>query len=142
MSQSRIPESLRQQIARRSPRRCSYCLNQQDVSGISLTVDHIIPESLGGATTLDNLCFCCWDCNLLKWNQVAATDPQTKQVVRLFHPNQHKWAEHFRWSQDATRIMGKTSIGRATVIALKLNRIVLIEARRRWAEAGWHPPQN
>ncbi|MGB0386360.1 MAG: HNH endonuclease [Ardenticatenaceae bacterium] len=140
MSTSRISPNLRQKVAEQSRHRCSYCQSQQRIIGIQLTVDHVIPESLGGATTLGNLCLACWDCNLVKHNRTTAIDPQSGTIVRLFHPNQQKWGEHFRWSSDGIRIIGLTPAGRATVVALKLNRPTLLRSRRFWADAGWHPP--
>lgn len=32
------------------------------------------------------------------------------------------WSEHFSWSAEGNRILGLSTIGRATVIALNLNR--------------------
>lgn len=34
----------------------------------------------------------------------------------------------------------QTAVGRATVIALKLNNEYLTRTRRRWVLAGWHLP--
>jgi len=108
--------------------------------GARFTVDHIIPESLGGTTTLDNLCLACWGCNLIKQDRIAALDPETGEVVRLFHPHKQDWHEHFTWVAGGLFIVGLTPTGRATVSALKLNRAPLVSARRLWIEAGWHPP--
>lgn len=142
MSKSYISPQLRQKVREQSLHRCSYCQSQQKVIGISLTVDHIIPESLGGSTTLDNLCMACWDCNLFKSNQVTAADPQTALVIRLFHPNQQEWSDHFSWNPDGTQVIGLTPTGRATIIALQLNRSTLLTSRVFWVEAGWHPPSE
>ncbi|HEC84172.1 MAG: HNH endonuclease [Candidatus Parabeggiatoa sp. nov. 2] len=142
MSKSHISTHLRQQVAEQSRDRCCYCQSQQRYIGILLTVEHIIPESLGGTTTLDNLCLACWDCNLIKGNRIAAIEPNTGTTVRLFHPNKQKWSEHFCWSDDGIYMIGITPIGRATVVALKLNRpVLLLHARRFWTEVGWHPPR-
>jgi len=43
---------------------------------------------------------------------------------------------------DGTRIVGQTPCGRATVVALRLNNDYMVEARRYWVEAGWHPPEE
>jgi hypothetical protein len=51
------------------------------------------------------------------------------------------WIEHFMWNDNGTQIPGLTPVGRATVVALQLNRPLLVGARRRWVLAGWHPPQ-
>ncbi len=142
MSKSHISVKLHQQITEQSRSRCCYCQSQLHIIGILLTADHIIPESLGGMTTLENLCLACWDCNLIKGNRITAIEPQTGITVRLFHPNQQKWTEHFRWSYDGIHVIGITPTGRATVIALKLNRPVLLHARRFWSDAGWHPPST
>jgi len=56
MSKSHISAKLRQQVAEKSRYLCCYCQSQQRLIGILLTIEHILPESLGGATTLDNLC--------------------------------------------------------------------------------------
>lgn len=50
MSSSR--HSLRAQIAAQARHRCGYCLTQEVVSGIPLTLEHIIPKALGGALAL------------------------------------------------------------------------------------------
>jgi len=140
MSKSHISAHLRQQFSEKSRYRCGYCQSQQRLIGILLTVEHIIPESLGGTTMLDNLCLACWDCNLIKGNRIAAIDSQTNTTVRLFHPNKQKWIENFRWHSDEIHIIGVTPFGRATVGALKLNRPILLQSRLLWRDAGWHPP--
>ncbi|MCL4832833.1 MAG: HNH endonuclease [Caldilineaceae bacterium] len=139
---SYITVSLRQTVEKRARYRCTYCQSQMRIVGASLTVDHIIPESLGGATTIENLCLACWDCNLLKSNRITAIDPRSGTVVRIFHPNRQTWAEHFRWGADSLRVVGLTAVGRATIVALRLNRPQLLLARTLWVEAGWHPPSD
>jgi hypothetical protein len=37
-------------------------------------------------------------------------------------------------------IEGLTTIGRATVIALRMNNAVIVATRKRWFSIGWHPP--
>ena len=140
MSQSRIPLVLRREVIAASPPWCCYCQNQQIVSGIRLTIDHIVAEALGGRTELTNLCLACWDCNMIKGDRLVDVDPLTGQEVRLFHPHQETWLEHFRWSHDGAFMIGLTPVGRATIVALKLNRPNLVQSRRRWVTAGWHPP--
>jgi len=142
VSQSYISHSLRQSIEARSPAYCCYCLTQQKNSGVRLTVDHIIPEALGGMTVLDNLCLACWDCNLIKGRRISAVSPISKEEVAFFHPLTQVWNAHFQWSEDSSLIIGLTPVGQATIHALKLNRLPLVEARRRWAKVGWHPPND
>ena len=142
MSQTPIPSKLRKEIAAASRYRCSYCLTSEQIVGAIFTVDHIIPESLGGATTFDNLCLACWGCNLIKQDRIAAPDPQTGEMARLFDPRTQKWREHFEWQEGGLFIVGLTPTGWTTVHALKLNRSPLVIARRLWIKAGFHPPAD
>ena len=43
---------------------------------------------------------------------------------------------------SAEAIVGLTSTGRATVVALNLNRPSLVKARQAWVAVGWHPPKE
>lgn len=129
MSQSYIPVELREEILATSPAWCGYCLTQPEVAGVLLTIDHIVPEVLGGATIRANLCLACWECNLFKGQQTAALDPVTAHLFPLFNPHIQIWSEHFMWDETATLIVGKTPIGRTTIDALRLNRDHLVSAR-------------
>lgn len=79
-------------------------------------------------------------CNKFKGNRTEARDPVIQEVVLLFHQRVQTWYEHFQWSVDGARVMGVTPCGRATVEALQMNNIYVVEARRFWVFAGWHPP--
>lgn len=120
---------------------CEYCLSKSDLLGADLEIEHIIPESLGGASSLDNLCASCSTCNRHKGVRICATDPVTGQRTRLFHPRQQQWNRHFRWSEDGTLILGKTICGRVTVEVLQMNRDRIVRTRRLWVAWGEHPPQ-
>ena len=61
-------------------------------------------------------------------------------MVSLFNPRRQAWSEHFAWAEDGAIIVGLTPSGRATELALHLNRLVLVRARQRWISVGWHPP--
>jgi hypothetical protein len=137
-----IPVDLRRQIEQVDRDRCCYCLTQAVNSGIPLSVDHILPRARGGATTFENLCLACRPCNEFKSDRVEAVDPLMGEVVSLFHPRQQIWAEHFAWSEDGTRVEGLTAVGRATMLALQMNRTMIVVTRRRWVSAGWHPPTD
>jgi hypothetical protein len=60
--------------------------------------------------------------------------------VALFHPQEHRWREHFSWNEDATELVGLTPAGRATVAALRMNRPQMIRVRRMWLAMKEHPP--
>lgn len=142
MTQAAIPLRLREVVANHFRHRCCYCLTPENIVGAELTIDHIIPQALGGASIEDNLCLACWRCNLLKRDRIVAVDPETGMVARLFNPRQENWFEHFSWQADGLMIVGLTPTGRATVNALRLNRVTLLNARRFWIEAGWYPPRE
>lgn len=69
-------------------------------------------------------------------------DPLTGETVLLFNPRKQSWQDHFAWEERGERIIGLTAVGRATVVALRMNNEVIVPARRRWVAAGWHPPEK
>src|SRR5262245_9317297 len=142
MSQTYIPKALRDRVAAQARHRCGYCLTAEAVVGAPMELDHVIPESLGGRTEEENLWLACSLCNDHKAGRIAALDPLSGEVVRLFNPRMQVWAEHFRWSEAGDRIIGLTPVGRATVVALNLNRPSLVKARQAWVSVGWHPPKD
>ena len=119
MSVTRVPSPLRDSVRSSADGRCEYCLVHEDDLFEPHEADHIIAEQHGGETTADNLAFACWDCNRRKGPNIASVDPESAEVVRLFHPRLQKWSEHFRL--DGFRIIPLTPIGRATVALLHLN---------------------
>ena len=142
MTRTRIPRSLRQRVVAESRNQCAYCHTLTSVTGARLVVDHIIPQAAGGETVWENLCLACHSCNEFKGAQVEAQDPLTGESVPLFHPRRQQWRQHFHWSEDGSEIIGLTPVGQATVAALNMNHPDIVEARRRWARVGWHPPQE
>ena len=138
----RLPPALREAVQERARGLCEYCHSQASLTGHEFTVDHILPESRGGGDEPGNLCCCCSECNSHKQARTELVDPRTGRVAPFFNPRSDRWDEHFRWSPTSTRIIGRTPIGRATVDALRLNRRVLVQARRVWAQYGLHPPKR
>lgn len=141
MRRPAIPAHLRRQVTTDAGHRCGYCLSDEALTGVPLRVEHITPVAAGGRTARDNLWRSCRPCNELKGAQTAAVDPETGENVPLFNPRAQRWYEHFVWSDDGSQAIGLTPTGRATVVALQLNRPLLVSARRRWVAVGWHPPQ-
>ena len=136
-----ISAQLREQVIANAGGRCAYCQSRQDLMGVTSEVDHIVPKSAGGPTSLANLC-------RHKARRLTAQDPVSGNVVPLFHPLKQAWAEHFAWSSDATEVRGLTSIGRATAAtsceetaeALQMNRPTITQLRGYWVALGLHPP--
>ncbi|MDA0243660.1 MAG: HNH endonuclease signature motif containing protein [Chloroflexi bacterium] len=137
-----IPQTLRRQVAACAQDCCEYCHTCAKVNGGPLVIDHIQPESKGGTTILANLALACSRCNTHKAARTHYLDPFTGQQVTLFNPRLQNWSEHFRWDDTYTKIIGVTSHGRATILALNMNDPAIIVARTVWASGGWHPPHH
>ena len=142
MSAGRIPAAVRRRVAEAGRHRCGYCQTSRQVVGPLLEIDHIVPEARGGTSDESNLWLACPLCNGAKADRVEATDPETGGVVALFNPRIDRWSEHFSWSGDGAFVEGRTSIGRATVAALRMNDPDMLAARQLWVAAGWHPPAD
>ena len=142
MRTTRVGPRLRTQILRDAGGRCGYCRLSEEITGTPLEIEHIVPQARGGPTRRMNLWAVCRYCNLLKSDRVAATDPESGDLVPLFNPRAERWTDHFIWIEAGLRIQGPTPTGRATVEALALNRALLVRARSYWISAGWHPPRE
>lgn len=137
-----IPQQLREQVRIADRQRCCYCLTSEANSGIPMTFDHILPVSKGGATNFANLCLACRSCNEFKSDLTLVKDPVTDQIVQLYNPRTQVWSDHFYWGEDVSKIESKTSVGRVTIISLRMNNTIIRAARLRWAIALWHPPTD
>jgi len=135
----RIPSHLAAIIKANADERCEYCRAPQALTGQAFHFDHVVPRSLGGKTTFINLVYACSHCNLAKSGKVKAIYPITRKRVNLFNPRREIWTEHFRWSKDFTKLIGKTPKGRATVVALNMNDELMQYARHFWHSADFFP---
>lgn len=135
-----ISVELQRQIRAHFANCCAYCRTAESLTATTFEFEHILPLSKSGTTSFDNLCLACPSCNRFKAARQTATDPTTQVEVPLFHPKQQAWIEHFKWNEDATEIVGLTSTGRVTMVALKMNRPQLLRVRRMWVKMGEHPP--
>jgi hypothetical protein len=142
MPSDRVSETLKRVIAARARGYCEYCRCPENFATERFTVEHIVPRQAGGGTVLENLAWSCFGCNGHKHAKTQSIDPDTDKQVLLYHPRQQIWTEHFAWSDDFTLIIGKTPHGRATVVALHLNRTGVVNLRRLLVGAGLHPPRE
>jgi hypothetical protein len=136
----RVPAALKRIVAERSRDCCEYCRSQSRIATTAFSIEHIVPRSRGGETSLDNLASACQGCNNHKFDKVEARDPVTSDIVPLYHPRRERWRTHFAWSEDFTLLVGLTPTGRATVEALHLNRHGVVSLRRILYAIGEHPP--
>lgn len=142
MSRPYVSHQLAAQIVADAGHRCGYCRTDERLTGSALSIEHIVPVATGGPTTRENLWRSCRDCNERKGAQTEARDPESGELVNLYHPREQRWNEHFRWSDDGLLVVGLTATGRATIDALQLNRPHQLVARQRWVLVGWHPPDD
>jgi len=125
-------------VAERAGHRCEYCCAPEVVFNFPFEVEHIIPPGTGGDDDFANLALACRSCNVFKAAVVLITDDLTDADVRLFHPRQDQWLEHFRLDDDG-QIEPLSTTGRVKVRQLRLNMRSQIAARRQWAKLGLYP---
>ena len=129
----------RQQLEIRANGLCEYCKSPVLYAVQSFECEHIIPVSLDGTTTMDNLAFACGGCNRHKSIRIIGIDPDSGQPAPLFHPRQQLWLDHFIWNETFTHVIGTTAIGRATINTLQINRPGVVNLRHILLTVGEHP---
>ncbi len=134
MSLTGISAALRRLVRARADGCCEYCGIHESETLMPHEPDHIIAEQHGGITAEENLSLACFQCNRLKGPNVASVDPQTKRVIRLFHPREDDWAAHFRF--EGGRLIGITGMGRSTAALLRLNAPERIRLREALIASG------
>src|SRR5215212_4645612 len=96
MPQAYIPSDLRRFVRHRAAASCEYCRVPEAYSFFAHELDHVIAQQHGGETAEGNLALACVICNKHKGTNLSSIDPETGQVVPLFHPRQNRWLDHFR----------------------------------------------
>lgn len=124
-------------VRERAGNRCEYCLLRQEQTGLTHHVEHIVAQQHGGTDDPENLALSCNRCNLCKGPNLTGIDPNSGQIVQLFHPRRDAWTEHFEFRQ--AHIVGKTSRGRATVEVLHMNDERRLERRAELLALGELP---
>jgi len=127
------------EVALRAGHRCEYCHAPEAVFNLPLEVEHIVPLARGGEDTTTNWALACRACNLYKATHVSGSDPESHVVVRLFHPREDRWDDHFQVAPESGEMVGRTPIGRATVMRLGLNSTAQVAARLQWMRLGLFP---
>jgi len=141
MSGDYIPQDISALVKLRAKECCEICRLPQTFQEAEFHVDHIWPRSHGGETNLQNLALLCVGCSLRKGDRIYIIDSTTRRRVRLFNPRVDQWNDHFEWAPD-WKLLGITSKGRATILALKINRLRIVKLRRFFGEMGLFPPAD
>ncbi len=123
-----ISAATRRRVRQRAGEACEYCKLRQEHSPLaSLQIEHIIARQHGGGDEAENLALACIDCNLAKGTNIAGIDPLTGITTALFHPRRQRWDEHFEWQSGV--LVGKTTIGRTTIVVLRINAEEQVQLR-------------
>ncbi len=140
MAEERVTRQLKKAVSERAQGCCEYCQSQSRFAMQPFSIEHIVPRSQGGETTLKNLALACQGCNNHKYNKTKGRDPLNGQVVPLYNPRQQRWSDHFVWNNDCSLVIGLSPTGRATVEVLQLNREGVVNLRRILYVMREHPP--
>lgn len=135
-----VSAELRRRIRAKFRDHCAYCRTPEALTVVIFEFEHILPRSLGGDTSVENLCLSCPTCNRYKSDRTFGVGDKQTRMTALFHPHRDAWNDHFSWSEDATELIGLTPSGKATIDTLRMNRPQLIRVRRLWVAMGEHPP--
>lgn len=118
---------LREFVRERAGHRCEFCRLPQAFSELRFHIEHVIPRQHQGNDTADNLALACPACNQHKGTNLTGVEPDTGQVVLLFHPRREDWSEHFAY--EGARIVGRTPKGRTTAWLLEVNDAAQLRIR-------------
>jgi len=126
-------------VVERAGYRCEYCKAPEQAFNLHFEVEHIKPKSRGGADNDDNLALACTSCNVFKSDAVVGFDVITDEDIPLFHPRQQDWEDHFSVNSVNGEIEGLSTVGRATIICLKINSAEQLRSRKLWMKLGIFP---
>jgi hypothetical protein len=121
-----IATKTRQTVRERANFACEYCGVTETDSGGELTIDHFQPQSKNGSDKLENLVYACQRCNMYKSDYFPATELSRK----LWNPRQELSDNHFLLLPTG-ELYALSEIGKFTITRLRLNRIHLINYRRK-----------
>lgn len=91
-----VSKRLRYEVLRRDNHTCRYC--GQAAPDVSLTIDHVLPTTLGGRDEAANLVAACTDCNAGK----AASHPDS-QVLDDVSSDALRWAAAMERASELRR---------------------------------------
>jgi hypothetical protein len=133
-------EAYRDFLTARAGGACEYCRLLEAATGVLFHLEHVLPQSHGGETTLSNLALSCPGCNLAKSDRTSGADLagliQPFFNPRDFEPSLLGWHLHFTLDRDTGIIVARTPMGEATVLALKMNHPLRLFARKLQLVAG------
>lgn len=129
-----MERAARLMVRSRAGSRCEYCLLPSGAVFFPFNIEHIIARQHGGGDDLENLALACDRCNQFKGPNLTSIDPESGNLVRLYHPRRDLWNDHF--GLVGAEIVGYCEIGRATVTLLKMNSEMRLRIRQRLLNRG------
>ena len=132
-----VPASLQRRVRVRAHERCEYCRLPQAGQEATFHIDHVKPVRDGGPTTFDNLALACVSCSLRKGARSLAPDPEGGGLAPIFNPRTEAW--HTTFAVEAGFLLSTSASGRATILALAMNRPVAVAIRLELALLGSFP---
>lgn len=105
-----VSKRLRFEILRRDNHTCRYC--GCSAPTVSLTIDHVVPEALGGSDDPSNLVAACPDCNGGK----SSSSPDAKVVADVAQ-DALRWSAAMRQAAEENRLHDNTDVYEAVVNA-------------------------
>jgi hypothetical protein len=97
---------------------------------VTFHTEHVVAKQHATLQHPDNLALACDRCNAYKGPNLTSVDPESGEIVLLFHPRRDTWSAHFLLEGGA--VVGRTATGRATVRLLNMNAPRRVELRRAW----------
>jgi len=125
-----MDDATRRLVRERADFACEYCrMPQAAAPFIAFHIEHIIARQHLDEDKDDPNCLplACDRCNAFKGPNIASIDPETGEMIRLFHPRFDEWGDHFELLFGA--VQGLTSVGRATARLLNMNDQRRVELR-------------
>ncbi|MFN0019984.1 MAG: HNH endonuclease [Pirellulaceae bacterium] len=103
-------------------------------------LEHVVPRSRGGKSTLGNLALSCPGCNLAKSERVSGNDDHG-EIQPLFSPRDFQpwllgWHLHFELDLEQGIIVPRSAIGEATINTLRMNDALRVFALKLQIRAG------
>lgn len=119
-----VTKRTRFEVLRRDDYTCRYCRSKNN----ELTVDHVVPVSLGGTDKPDNLVACCRDCNFGKSS--AAPDQSLVADVE---------GDVVRWAAARRRAAEKLAAHRNRYVAVHTE---FLKSWMSWDKDGGYLPDD
>lgn len=106
-----VSKRLRYEVLRRDEFACRYCGETSKTT--ELTIDHVVPKSLGGQDVAENLVTCCKDCNAGK----SSSQPDA-EFVRQVEEDAFEWKRAVKEGLRHGRDRGDSAYVRAVIAAV------------------------